>query len=74
MELADLSEVIGVSLLATLGVAVLFSLVVRWSARSAEVARGGASAAAIGYAVLALVALLVFAVAVALGVQTMLAK
>lgn len=74
LELADLTEVVGVSLGATLGITVLFSLGVRWSARSAEVARDGAGGAALGYAALALIALLLFAGVVILGVRVMLAK
>ena len=74
VHVGDLLEVVWVSLLAGVGVTLTFSLVVLGSARSAEARRTGHAAAAIGYATLAGLAFLVFAVGLVVGVNIMLAK
>ena len=66
-------QVIWVSFAAGLGIAVLFSLVILGSARAADSRRTGAGGAA-GWLALAVVAFLLFAGGVALGVQEMISK
>jgi hypothetical protein len=67
-------QVIWVSFAAGLGIAVLFSLVILGSARAAELRRTGHGGAAAGWIVLAVVAFLLFAAGVGLGVQEMISK
>jgi hypothetical protein len=74
VKAGDIVEVIWVSLAAGVFVTVAFSFVVLGMARSAEAARRGASAAAIAYAGLAVLAFAAFAAAVLFGVQIMLSK
>jgi hypothetical protein len=74
VEAGQLLQVVWVSLLAGVGVTALFSVVVLAAVRSAEARRAGRDAAFAGYMALAGVALVTFGVAVALGVQVMLAK
>jgi hypothetical protein len=74
IKFSELAQVVWVSLLAGVGVILLFALVVLGSARSAEARRAGHDAAATAYAGAALLAFLVFAAVVVLGVQIMLAK
>jgi hypothetical protein len=69
-----LFEVVWASLLAGVFVTVLFSFVVLFSARSAEARRGGRGGASMAYATVALLAMAIFAGAVAYGVQIMLSK
>ena len=69
-----LGQVIWVSLLAGVGVTVLFSLVI-WGADKAAVARReGEESQALGYGALAVAAMVIFSVAVVVGVIVMLRK
>jgi hypothetical protein len=74
IKVSELAQVVWVSLLAGVGVILLFALVVLGSARSAEARRAGRDGAATGYAGAALLAFVVFAAVVVFGVQIMLAK
>jgi hypothetical membrane protein len=65
-------QVIWVSFAAGLGIAVLFSLVILGSARAADARREGGTAA--GWILLAVLAFLLFAAGVGLGVQEMITK
>ena len=69
-----LFQVVWSSLLAGVFVTVLFSLVVLFSARSAEARRGGRGGPGVAYAALALASMAIFAVAVGYGVHIMLSK
>ena len=69
-----LLQVIWVSLVAGVGISVLFSLVILGAARAGDARRLGNGGAAVGYALLALAAFLLFAVGVVLGVQAMVTK
>jgi hypothetical protein len=69
-----LFQVVWSSLLAGVFVTVLFSLVVLFSARSAEARRGGRGGPGVAYAALALTSMAIFAVAVGYGVHIMLSK
>jgi F0F1-type ATP synthase membrane subunit c/vacuolar-type H+-ATPase subunit K len=69
-----LFQVVWVSLVAGIGVSAVFSLVILASARASEANRTGRSQAALGFAVLAGLALLVFGAGIALGMRAMLAK
>jgi hypothetical protein len=64
-------QVIWVSFAAGLGISVLFSFVILGSARAADSRRTGQSGAAAGWLAFAVVAFLLFAGGVALGVQEM---
>ena len=74
IKASELAQVVWVSLLAGVGVILLFALVVLGSARSGEARRAGRDGAATVYAGAALLAFLVFAGVVVLGVNIMLAK
>jgi hypothetical protein len=74
VDAGQLLEVLCVSLAAGVGVTALFSFVVLAGARSGEARRAGRGSTAALYLVLAGCALLLFAVAVVLGVRIMLAK
>jgi hypothetical protein len=74
IKVSELAQVVWVSLVAGVGVTLLFSLVVLSSARSAECRRTGRDGAATAYAGGALVAFAVFAGVVVVGVNIMLAK
>ena len=67
-----LGQVIWVSFVAGVGVTVLYSFVIYSSGKSAEARRAGNGGAL--YASLAVLAMLVFAVAVVVGVTVMLSK
>jgi hypothetical protein len=67
-------QVIWVSVLAGVGISALFSLVILGSARAGDARRAGHPRAAAAYVALAVVALLLFAGGVALGVQEMVTK
>jgi hypothetical protein len=69
-----LGQVIWVSTVAGIGVTVLFSAAVFYFGKAGEARRSGDGNAALGYSTLAVVALLVFAVAVIVGVTVMLTK
>jgi hypothetical protein len=69
-----LGQVIWVSLVAGVGVTVLFSVSIFAFGKADEARRGGQSSAALGYGTLAVAALVVFAVAVVVGVTVMLHK
>jgi hypothetical protein len=74
VELSQLFEVVWVSLVAGLAVTTAFSVVVLSTGRSADARRGGQRFAAVAYAGVAVLGLLVFAACVAFGVHVMLAK
>ena len=69
-----LGEVVWVSLVAGVGVTVLFSVVVFGAGKAGEARRGGQGGQAAAYGALAMVAMLVFLAAVALAVTVMLSK
>jgi hypothetical protein len=74
VDTGQLWQVIWVSLLAGVGVSMLFSLVILAGARADDARRGGRDGAATGYGILAVVALLIFLGGVVVGVQVMLSK
>ena len=74
VELSQLAEVVYVSLLAGGGITTAYSLVVFGTGRYMEARRTGRGAAAVAYAGLAAVFLVVFAAAIVLGVRVMLLK
>jgi hypothetical protein len=69
-----LLQVVWVSLLAGVGVTAVFSLVILASARATEHGRAGRGSAALAFGALAVLAFVVFAAGIALGVREMLAK
>ena len=70
----DILQLIGVSLVAGIGITGSYSLVVLGVGRSAEARRSGSSGATLAYGALAVFFLLVFAAGVALAVKIMLTK
>jgi hypothetical protein len=74
IDAKQLLNVVWESLVAGIVVVIAFSLVVRWSARSAEERRGGNGTAAATFAGLAVLCLLAFGAVVAYGVHVMLSK
>jgi hypothetical protein len=74
VQLSQLFQVVWVSLLAGVGVTTAYSLVVYGTGRYMEAQRTGRRGAALAYAGLAGVFLLLFAGGVVFGVQVMLAK
>ena len=71
---AGLLEVVWVSLLAGIGVTLMFSLVVLGSGRSERSRRSGHGSAATVYGALAVLAFAVFLAGVVFGVNVMLSK
>jgi len=69
-----LGQVIWVSLVAGVGVSVLFSLVIFGADKAGDARREGQEGQALAYGALAAVAMVVFSVAVVLGVIVMLRK
>ena len=69
-----LGQVVWVSLLAGVGVTVLFSLVIWGAGKAGEARRAGHQSYAVAYGALAVVAMIVFGVAVVFGVTVMLNK
>jgi hypothetical protein len=69
-----LGQVVWVSLLAGVGVTVLFSLVIFGAGRAGEARRGGEGGQAAAFSALAVVAMLLFLAVVAFGVTVMLKK
>jgi len=69
-----LLQVVWVSLLAGIGITSLFALVILGSAKAGDARRSGHGAAAAAYLTLAVLAFALFALGVALGVQTMIEK
>ena len=67
-------QVIWVSAVAGVGISALFSLVILGGARAGDARRAGRGRVAAGYAALSVVALLLFAGGVLLGVQEMVTK
>ena len=67
-------QVIWVSFVAGVGISALFSLVILGGARAADSRRAGHGGAATGWVALAIVAFLLFAGGVALGVQELVSK
>jgi hypothetical protein len=74
VDFSALGQVIWVSTVAGVGVTVLFSFSIFALGKSDEARRGGHDTAAWGYGALAIVALVVFAVVVVVGVTVMLKK
>ena len=69
-----LGQVIWVSLVAGVGVTVLFSVVIWGADKAADARRGGQDGQALAYGVLAVAAMVVFSAAVVVGVVVMLHK
>ncbi|MEO8687914.1 MAG: hypothetical protein ABI611_06810 [Solirubrobacteraceae bacterium] len=69
-----LGQVIWVSLVAGVGVSVLFSLVIFGADKAGDARREGQEGQALAYGALAVVAMVVFSVAVVVGVIVMLRK
>ena len=69
-----LGQVVWVSLVAGVGVSVLFSLVIFGADKAGDARREGQEGQALAYGTLAVVAMVVFSVAVVLGVIVMLRK
>jgi hypothetical protein len=67
-------QVIWVSAVAGVGISALFSLVIVGGARAGDARRAGLRRVAAGYAALSVVAFLLFAAGVLLGVQEMVTK
>jgi hypothetical protein len=67
-------QVVYVSLLAGLAISALFSFVILGAVRAGDARRAGRGSAAVAYAALGLVAFVLFAVGVVLGVQAMVQK
>ena len=74
VDFHGLFQVIWVSIVASVSATVLFSSAVYGFARADEARRGGRGSAAAAYGTLAVVALVVFAAAVVIGVAVMLNK
>jgi hypothetical protein len=70
----DILQLIGVSLVAGIGITGSYSFVVLGIGRSAAARRSGASGPAVAYAALALVFLMLFAAGVMLAIKIMLTK
>ncbi len=66
-----LVQVVWVSLVAGVGISVLFSLVIVSAAKAGDARRAGRAGPAAGYGVLAVLTFAAFAVGVGLGVQEM---
>jgi hypothetical protein len=69
-----LGEVVWVSLVAGVGVTVLFSVVVFGAGKAGEARRGGQGGQAVAFSALAVLAMLIFLAAVVLAVTVMLSK
>ena len=69
-----LGEVVWVSLVAGVGVTVLFSLVIFGADKAGDARRSGQDGQALAYGVLAVAAMVVFSAAVIFGVIVMLSK
>jgi hypothetical protein len=69
-----LGQVVWVSLVAGVGVSVLFSLVIFGADKAGDARREGQEGQALAYGTLAVVAMVVFSIAVVLGVIVMLRK
>jgi hypothetical protein len=69
-----LGQVVWVSLVAGVGVTVLFSLVIFGTDKARDARRGGQESQAVGYSALAVVAMLVFLAAVVFAIVVMLNK
>jgi hypothetical protein len=67
-------QVVYVSVLAGVGISALFSFVILGTTRAGDARRAGRGGAAVVYAALAVVALVLVAVGVVLGVQAMIDK
>ena len=70
----DILQLIGVSLVAGIGITASYSFVVLGIGRSAEARRSGESVPALAYAAMAMLFLLIFAFGVMLAVKIMLTK
>jgi hypothetical protein len=74
VKVSQLLDVVWVSVLAGVGITTAYSFVVLGTGKSAEARRTGHRGAALGYATLAGVFLLLFAAAVVFAVEVMLRK
>ena len=74
LDFHALGQVIWVSLVASIGVTVLYSTAIFGFGRATEARRSGEGLAAAAYVTLAVVALVIFAAAVVIGVLVMLHK
>jgi hypothetical protein len=74
VDTALLWQVIWVSFVAGVGISALFSLVILGGARAGEARRAGHGGPAVGWSALAVLAFLLFAAGVALGVQELVTK
>jgi hypothetical protein len=74
VKIGELLEVAWVSVVAGVGVTTAYAFVVLGTGKSAEARRTGHRGAALAYAALAALFLLLFAAAVVFGVQVMLRK
>jgi hypothetical protein len=74
VEIGQLFEVIWVSLVAGIGITAAYSFVVLGTGKSAEARRSGQKGTAIGYGVLAALALAVFAGGFVFAIEVMLSK
>ena len=74
VKVGQLLDVVWVSVVAGVGVTTAYSFVVLGTGKSAEARRTGRRGAALGYAALAGLFLLLFAAGVVFGVQVMLRK
>lgn len=74
LDAGALLEVVWVSLVAGIGVTAVFSLALLGGTRSGEARRGGAGAAATGYAALAVLAGLAFVAGVGFGVNVLVGR
>jgi hypothetical protein len=72
--IGDILEVILVGLVAGVGITAAYSFVVLGAGRSAEARRSGEGGAAVLFGAVAVIALLLFAAGVVLGVRIMLTK
>ena len=74
IDVGQLLQVAWVSLVAGVGVALLYSLVILGTARASEERRAGHGNAAVLYTAMAVLALVAFLAGVAIGVNIMLSK
>jgi hypothetical protein len=72
--IADILELIAVSLVAGIGISASYSFVVLGVGRSAQARRAGSSVASVAYGALSVFSLLVFAGGILLAVKIMLTK
>jgi hypothetical protein len=74
IDVGQLAQLVWVSLLAGIGITIVYALVVRGSARSLQARRTGDTGSAVRHGAVAIVLFCIFAAAVVLGVHVMLSK